>query len=185
MSEEKSRGPKIEHSKGVIFGENVTVGDVSFTAAPSAAESLAEETQHFQDLGERYLARRSYEQAVGAFERSVEKGSASSATLLGLALALLRGRRPRTLAPREVQVVEQHLRAALELTERPGHLFLLLAFIKHDFYRYNGFDDRPPTYRELVRRYASEPSAPDGLERVLQHVPIESFLQSISAKARQ
>ena len=92
------------------------------------------------------------------------------------ALCLLGGRRPRDLTAPVVRQVEAALRRASG-GEPPGHVLLLQAYLKADFYRANGLLSPPPTSEELLEMARDRQIVLPRLQELYRHTPIEGFVQ--------
>jgi len=87
------------------------------------------------------------------------------------ALAVLRGRRPKTLALDEVQAIERLLLSAIHL-HRQAHYLYCLALLRSDFYSANRLRMPPPTLAELVRQAETAPTDSQEVRFMLAHVPV-------------
>jgi hypothetical protein len=88
------------------------------------------------------LAAGQHESAVKVLTSTIENSPRDADNHFYLALALLRGRRPKTLTRPEVLEIENHLRKSCELNPEAAHPFLVWAAIKWDYFVVNGFS--PP-----------------------------------------
>lgn len=158
---------RIDGSKGFLIGEIVSGNNLTFNEAPSPNE----EAQHLLDVGKRYLSSRSYSQAETALRSSIGKSIENTEAFYYLALAILRGRRPRSLHRRQVLEIEELMRPLAESNEPQYHHLLLLAYLKHDYYLANGQKVTLPSPAELLAM--SEAVQPDHykLKELSQHLP--------------
>lgn len=87
------------------------------------------------------------------------------------ALAVLKGRRPRTCSLDAVKTVERLVLTAMELEPAGGRHELLLAAVRHDYYALNGLRMPPPTPDELIaasfEKYVDLAEADQGLSLLM------------------
>jgi tetratricopeptide (TPR) repeat protein len=143
----------------ITGGINLTLGELE-QVDPSQREKLRKEYEdkvrnlpdqpqyHFA-LGLCYLDLRLYDLSINHLRRALGKTTEESKILYYLALASLRGRRPRVQGLTTIRAIEGYLRAALQLDDRPAHYKLLWAIIKQDYYLMNGLRIDPPGIEEL------------------------------------
>lgn len=150
-------GGKVEIEGGDFVGRDKIVhGDeVYVQAGLSPSEALQDEAAYYYSLGVKYLEQRSYEQAINSLRAALEKAPATADLYYRLALAMSGRKRPRLWALSTVRAIEKHLRAAAELDSSCGHVYLLWALIKYDYYKLNGMFDRPPTVQQLLAQARS------------------------------
>ena len=110
--------------------------------SPTEAELL--------EKGKVLLNIKSYAQAIKIFERCLEIKPDTPETYYYLAIALLRGNRPKLLSLSTIRAIENHLKTAIQLEPDLGGAYVLWASVKYDFYVLNGMYDRPPTYQDLL-----------------------------------
>lgn len=134
-------------------------------STPSAAELLKK--------GIQYMNVRAYDDAVKAFEESI-KVQPSSQAYYYLALALLRGKRPKLLTLTQAETIEQKLLSASQLGGKQAHYYYLWALVKVDFYVANGFLVRPPSFEELLNMAENFPINPAAIIEMLQHTNVEN-----------
>jgi len=134
-------------------------------STPSAAEFLKN--------GIQYMKVRAYDDAVKAIEESI-KVQLSSQAYYYLALALLRGKRPKLLTLTQAETIEQKLLSAYELDKNQAHYYYLWALVKYDFYVANGFLVRPPSIEDLLNIAENCPINRDAISEMLQHTCMEN-----------
>jgi tetratricopeptide (TPR) repeat protein len=132
----------------------------------------SEDGETHLSLGLLYLQLRLCDLAVRHCKRALDLDPGNADGHYYLALASIRGRRPKTLTLQEVRAVEAHLSAALELDERPAKYYCLLAVIKHDYYVTNGLSCRPSPQELLLEARGKEYDEWEA-ERLLYSVNIQ------------
>ncbi|MCF8275023.1 MAG: hypothetical protein K9I95_14455 [Flavobacteriaceae bacterium] len=100
-------------------------------------------------LGLFYLKLKLYDLAVKNFARSIELIPEEADTYYYYSLSLIKGRRIKILTMKEIQNIEEYLNTAIQLEDKQCY-YLLLASIKYDFYKQNGFRIPEPSYEELI-----------------------------------
>ncbi|HBE36890.1 MAG TPA: hypothetical protein DD990_37790 [Cyanobacteria bacterium UBA11368] len=63
-----------------------------------------------------------------------------------MALALLKGRRPKILIRREIEAVDELLNSATVMGESDGTVQLFRALVRDDYYNGNGIKNYPPPF---------------------------------------
>lgn len=111
----------------------------------AAIATGAEDADAHLGLGLLYLQLRLYDTALRHFKRVVDIDPALSDGYYYLALASIRGRRPKTLTLQEVRAVESNICTALELDERQAKYYYLLAAVRQDYYAANGLVSPSPS----------------------------------------
>lgn len=96
-----------------------------------------------------------------------------------LALALLRGRRPRHLKISDLRPVETAARHATRCPDRASHHFCLLAFLVQDFYLANYLPPPSPPIESLLAEASAVPRVPQRLAELEALVP---WTASITAR---
>jgi hypothetical protein len=130
---------------------------------PSPAETLSQ--------AGRLLAEGSYE-AVREKIEAARAGGAESADLhYYLALALLRGRRPRSLKLEDVRPIVASAARSLSLPDFAAHHSCLLAFLYKDFYLENYLVPPEPGYEALLKKAAASPLNSERLDELVCLVP--------------
>lgn len=158
---------RVEGSRGVVIGETVTVGNMTFNEIPSPAE----EARHLFETGKKYLEARSYGQAEKAFRSALEKSADSTETGYYLALAILAGRRPRTLHRKQILEIDEIMRPLFEASTPQYHQILLLAFVRYDYFLMNGQKSPDPTPAELLKMLPALLPDKTALYELLRHLP--------------
>lgn len=168
MKQKRSRfESRVENSRGVIIGEEVTID--SFTI--HEALSPKEQAHHSYKLGLRHLEQKDYPLAEKAFRESRETAQIEADAAFYLALSILAGRPPRALKLPAVRELETILGATLQQSPPRAHHLLLLALVKHDYYLRSGLDVPPPTHRSLLEQVARCRPDPDKIYELLDHLP--------------
>lgn len=93
---------------------------------------------------------RAYEQAINSLDSAVKLEPRNSRIYFYLAIASLKGNRPKSLSMATVQKIEGYLRTTINLAPQFGQAYVFLALLKYDYYTMNGMFDRPPTVLDLL-----------------------------------
>ncbi len=123
------------------------------------------------EKGKSLLKVKSYAQAIKMFEQCIEIKSDTPETYYYLAIALLRGNRPKLINLSTIRVIENNLKTAIQLEPKLGSAYVLWATIKYDFYVLNGMFDRPPSYQDLLNENWS--LSQSNIQEILTHVNAE------------
>lgn len=157
-----------------VSGSNVKIGDIgvlrgTIDASTHVSTSIGSQTNisgpvhvHYtgkrEPTAEEWLERgltalrgRQYDAAIDAFRQLLKLRPDSTDGYFYLAIALLKGHRPKLVSLATVRDVESQLRAAVELDAACSHAYLLWALVKQDAYVLNSIWDRPPTVAQLLR----------------------------------
>lgn len=89
-----------------------------------------------------------------------------------LALALLKGRRPKVLALDELRAAEGALLTAISLESSRAHYYYALALLRDDFYRCNGMRMPAPSPVELVSQAETAQMDRSEIKFTLDHIPV-------------
>ncbi|HWN44856.1 MAG TPA: CHAT domain-containing protein [Thermoanaerobaculia bacterium] len=131
--------------------------------APSAGEALSQ--------AGRLLAEGAFEAARGKIESARAEGADSADLHYYLALALLRGRRPRSLKLEDARPIVASTARSLSLPDCAAHHCCLLAFLYKDFYLENYLVPPEPGYDALLKRAADLPLNIGRLDELVSLVP--------------
>lgn len=110
-------------------------GNVFINQAP-AMPGANELLQH----GVKMIRAGAYDESIPPLNQSLLATPSSDANYY-LALATLRGKRPRTLTYSQAKTIEEKLQAACRLNPHKAHYWYFLALVKYDFFLENGFLD--------------------------------------------
>lgn len=102
------------------------------------------------EKGKSLIRTKSYSQAIKTLEQCLEINPNSDHIHYYLAIALLRGNRPKLASLATIRALESHLKIATQLQPQKGGAYVLWALVKYDFYVLNGMYDRPPSYQDLL-----------------------------------
>lgn len=114
---------------------------------------------------------RAYEQAIATLTEAVGNDPLLAGAYYYLALASLKGRRPRVLTLSQVEDIERKLHSAYELDSSKAHYLYLWALVKFDFYVTNGFLVRPPGIEELLSAAQQRLYDHAAVLEMLEHTP--------------
>jgi hypothetical protein len=101
------------------------------------------------------LKRGSYTQAMRVIDDSLEQGADIADLHYYWAIALLAGRRPRSLEIGALKPIEASARRVLNLEDCAAHHLCFLAFLQRDFYLENFLLPPKPTYEALLDQAAA------------------------------
>jgi len=101
-------------------------------------------------LGICYLQLGMFPLALKAFDNVISSVPDVAQSYYYRCLALIAGRRIKTLNLKEIREIETNLSTAIQLDENQYHFWILLAFIKHDYYLTSGMKIPTPTHTELL-----------------------------------
>lgn len=122
--------------------------------------------------GLRLLQSGEYERSLDVFKRLLGVAEKSQVPEIQyyIALASMRGVRPRLLRMSEVKDIERRLEHAtvFQNAQDVSHVVLLLAIVKEDYYGLNGLYVKPPTPRELMRQISY--ITPIHQDEILTHI---------------
>ncbi len=131
-------------------------------------------------MGVCYLDLKLYDFAIRYFTKAIEQIPSFSDLYYYYALALFKGRKPRTLTLTEVRKIEEYLNAAIQIDNTKAKYYYLLAFVKYDFYMKNGLRVNPPTFKELVDQATHYSCNKIEIDKMLQCVPItDKYLMNL------
>ncbi len=119
----------------------------------------------------RLLADKSYEPARKLIESARTGGKEPADLHYYLALALLQGKRPRSLKPDEIKSVMASAGRSLNLPDCAAHHFGLLAFLCKDFYLENQLIPPEPGYDALLRMATQAPLRREKLDELVLLAP--------------
>lgn len=94
--------------------------------------------------GIKLLEVKSYQQAIDAFKAVIGIDCSISDTYYYLAIAILKGRRPKLLKRNEVEEIDQLLNAATEMGDSDGTVQWFRALVRDDYYNGNRITKYPP-----------------------------------------
>ena len=120
-----------------------------------------------------------YEAALDLFNQLVRAEPRSAVANYYLALASLKGRRPRSLFLSEADVISRQLERACRSDDPQAHYFFLWAVLKLDFYQANGFAVSEPDADELFNMAEDYPYHQESFEQMNRHARIDESLESL------
>lgn len=138
----------------------------------SSLAAGADDSDTHLSLGILYLQLRLYDLAVRHCKRAIDLDPGDPESHYYLALAAIRGRRPKTLTLQEVRSLETHLAAALELNEKDAKYYYLLGALRHDYYAGNGLSSPLPSGMDLLDMARKKERDEWEVERLLASVPL-------------
>jgi hypothetical protein len=102
---------------------------------------------------------------------AIESEPSQSANYYYLALALLKGRRPKVLTRAEAQTISQHLQTSCVLDDSHCEYYYLWALVKYDFYASHGFSIGTPDIVELLGKAKNLESNREAIREMLNLIP--------------
>jgi len=105
-----------------------------------------QDTTVLLNQGIKLLEAKSYQQAIDKFKAVIEADCSMSNAYYYLALALLKGRPPKVLTPREVEAIDQLLKATTTMGDSDGTVQWFRALIRDDYYNSNAITNYPPPF---------------------------------------
>jgi len=145
---------------GRVEGSNVFINQGP--VAPSANDLL--------QRGVQLLRAGAYDESVGPLNQSLIASPSPDANYY-LALATLRGQRPRALTYSLAKAIEGRLQVACKLDPHKAHYWYLLALVKYDFFIENGFLDDVDEINELLSTGNACPLIRAFIVELLNQVP--------------
>lgn len=138
-------------------------------------ETHSDEGKGYMGLGICYLQLSMFPLAQKNLARAMELLPENSSVYYYYCLALIAGRRIRSLSLGTVEELVTYLQTAIGMEPDNALYLLLLMLIKHDFYVLNSFRESEPTYEELAERLDDVDIDDEELNRLKSCVKIASF----------
>ena len=113
---------------------------------------LTEDSAALLKRGIQLTQAHAYDYAIKALNLAIESDPSEPANYYYLALALLKGRRPKVLTRSEAEVISQYLQTSCALNDSHCEYYYLWALVKHDFYASHGFSVGTPNIVELLEK---------------------------------
>lgn len=135
----------------------------------------------FYALGYFYLKLQQYDRALSAFATALKLLPQEAEIYYYQALALIGGKRPKSLSLKTIKLIEQAAITAIQMDDRPAHYYYLLAILRFDYYWLNGLMVPSPSPGELLHRAKQKDYHPEAVELLLQSVILREpgLLQAI------
>jgi len=114
---------------------------------------------------------RDYDAAIDILKSSIKEDPSEPDAYYYLALAMLRGRRPKILYLSEADTISQNLENACSKDSTRAHYYYLWALVKLDFYMTKGLSIRPPDVNELLAKAGKLRSNPESMSEMLSFLP--------------
>lgn len=135
----------------------------------------AEAGKGYLGLGICYLQLSMFALAQKNLAKAIELIPENSSVYYYYCLAVVAGRRIRSMSLDEVEELESYLNTAIGMEPDNGLYLLLMMLIKHDFYVLNSFRQSKPTYQELLGRLEDVDIDDEELNRLKDCVRVASF----------
>src|SRR6185295_309168 len=120
-----------------------------------------------------------YESAIDILTQAVRLAPLAGETNYYLALASLKGKRPRSLFLSEADAISRYLEKACASARPQAHYFYLWAVVKFDFYRANGLQPGRPNDEECVEAALDYPFDQSAFEQMIKHADADESLRSL------
>jgi hypothetical protein len=166
---DERRRPDVKNDQRgrTVHGDQRNVaGDVHHAGPPPPDPAILVEQGVVQ------LRAGAYQRAAEKLRQALDTDPACRRAAYHLALALLRGRRPKTLAAAEVREIDELLGAAIASAGGDGLFHWFRALLRDDYYNGNGLTCPAPTVGELVAAAAARNVDRDELRALLHDVPM-------------
>ncbi|MBZ0318193.1 MAG: toll/interleukin-1 receptor domain-containing protein [Anaerolineae bacterium] len=118
-----------------------------------------------------HLMMRSFDIAIGLLEQIVQREPTHAYGWYALALANLRGRRPRLLNRDEAIVIKEQTLNGLDRDATQAHIALFLALIKDDYFRGKGFQIENPKISDCLALAAKGLTTKAEVKALLDLIP--------------
>jgi hypothetical protein len=118
------------------------------------------------------LRAHAYQSAAESLRQAISVDPTMRLAYTHLAMALLRGRRPKALPLTEMRELDEVLGAAIAVDGNDGLLHWFRALVRFDFYDGNGMTCPAPTVGDIVAAARSCPVDLDALRALLRDVPM-------------
>jgi tetratricopeptide (TPR) repeat protein len=163
MAKDRKRMTHIHGNVEKLTQIETVQGDVIFGGTPDAATLLKR--------GIQLLKARAYEHAIKAFHSAIESEPSEPNNYYYLALALLKGRRPKVLTRTEAESISRHLQTSCVLNSNRSQYYYLWALVKFDFYVSQGLRVSPPDIVELLEKAESLVCNREAIREMLGLIP--------------
>lgn len=136
---------------------------------PNRGESDPANGRSHYELGLRYLKKRLFDLAIANLTKAVESMPDDADAYYYLALALIRGGRPKTLLHNDAKQIEKYVNTAISLGGKAKHYYLA-AIVNYDYYAANGLNVPKPGFKQLLANAAVAPKETDEIELLLSSI---------------
>ncbi len=162
--------------KGMI-GDNH--GTITFNETPDPAKRIENESKSLEKLGLEQMNRGELKLAARNLQKAIQTSANPEEMYFPLAICRLANRHPCQLKISEIRSLEQILVRSISLQKSPSAASLLLAFIKHEYYRLKGAPSNPPHPEELIEIATKQPIGNKQKTKLLELTRIKEFLERI------
>ncbi len=118
------------------------------------------------------LESKSFLQASGLLKTAIKNKPTFSTAYYYLAIALLKGRRPKVLKRSEVEEIDEILSATISLGDSDGTILWFRALLRDDYYNGNKMRCPLPSVTEIITSTRSEYTDSDRLRSLLKILPM-------------
>lgn len=151
-----------------IQSENIGhVGDVfniQYLSQASGEELL--------NKGIQLLNQKAYQQAIDVLNGAIKTEPSLSTTYYYLAIALLKGKRPKVLKCNEIKEIDRLLDVATMRGDSDGTIQLFRALVRDDYYSGNRLNCPPPSVADILKSIRSSTIDISRLRMLLTRIPM-------------
>jgi tetratricopeptide (TPR) repeat protein len=142
------------------------VGDI-YQGSSINAEELLNQGIHLLKHG-------AFQQAINVLNDAVKANPSLSDAYYHLALASMKGNRPKVLQRSEVEAIDQLLSIAISLDQANGVFHLFRALVRHDYYEINRLRYPPPSVEQILGEVKNELVDSSALLALLNQIPMRN-----------
>lgn len=157
---------------------DIEIRDVSSAAAEIVRKEKAKGPPEVRQAIKQIEAH-AYESAIDILTQAVRLAPLAGETNYYLALASLKGKRPRSLFLSEADAVSRYLEKACSSPMPQAHYFYLWAVVKFDFYLANGLQSGRPDVEECLEAAQDYPFDQNAFEQMIEHAEADESLRSL------
>jgi hypothetical protein len=129
-----------------------------------------------------FLGVHEYEKCIELLQKLLLSAPLETDYYFYVALAMFKGRHPKTLSFSEANSINKYLEKACYSKSPKAHYFYLWAFIKANFYLANGFRVPEPSIEETLLSGEQYPVDNYAVKIMLQHIPSENSILDVRFK---
>lgn len=146
-------------------------------------KSAPDDFESIFSLGLCYLQMKLYPFALEQFQKARELSPESAEVYYYLALAMVKGRRLKTLSHNEVREIESYLSMACQLDDAPAKYYYFAGALKFDYYRANGLRMGEPTDTDLIEEGKMKQQDPGETDLLMNSILVrdEGLISAIRA----
>lgn len=122
------------------------------------------------EQGIKHLQAKSYQLAIDLLKEAVKIDSSLANAYYCLALALLKGKRPKVLQRKEIEEIDEHLCSSAVMGDSDGTVQWFRALVRDDYYRGNRLTSPSPSVGEIVS--SIQTTNIERLQELLKNLPM-------------